>query len=197
LVKIKEDDMEDLKDLLDYDPETGKLFWKKRDISMFMFDPQRHSGKRCYSAERACNKWNTRYAGKEAMATLNNWGYLHGGVNGRSMLAHRAIWEIVTGRPPEQQMDHINGDKTDNRLINLREVTPSFNTSNRGVPINNSSGVIGVCWNAGRKRWQAQIRLGRKQHHLGLFKSRDEALRARRAAEIALNFASRERSNSS
>jgi hypothetical protein len=183
--------MEDLKALLDYDPETGKLLWKKRDVSMFVFDSQRHTGKRTYSAARACNLWNTRYAGKEALTTLNNWGYQHGSINGRHEMAHRVIWKMMTGRSPEI-VDHINGDKTDNRLCNLREATPTLSSSNRGVPINNTSGVIGVFWNAGRKKWQTQISQGGKRYNLGLYNTKEEALAARKAAEEALNFASRQ-----
>ena len=181
----------DLNLLLLYEPETGKLFWKKRDISMFAFDPQRHTLKRAYSAECACNKWNTRYAGKEALTALNNWGYRHGTINGQSMLAHRVIWKMTTGRFPDQ-LDHINGDRTDNRLVNLREATPTLNSSNRGIRIDNKSGVIGVAWNAGRKCWQASIRMNGKQRHLGLFETKEQAKAARKTAELALGFVARE-----
>lgn len=185
------EDRMDLNLLLHYDPETGKLFWKKRDVTMFAFDTERHNTTRAYSAERACNKWNTRYAGKEALTALNNWGYRHGTVNGRSMLTHRVIWKMVTGRSPEA-LDHINGDRTDNRLINLREASPTLNSSNRAIAINNKSGVIGVFWNAGRKCWQAQISMNGKRQHLGLFDTKEEAKAARKAAEAALKFVARE-----
>lgn len=181
----------DLHELLIYEPETGKLFWKKRDISMFVFDADRHTTKREYSAERACNKWNTRYAGKEAMTAVNGNGYMHGGINGRNMQAHRIVWEMATGRVPEM-LDHINGNRIDNRLSNLREATPTLNSSNRTFAINNKSGVIGVCWNAGRKAWQGQVRMNNKQYNLGLFKTKEEAKAARKAAELALNFVARE-----
>jgi len=180
----------DLNELLDYDPETGSLRWKKRDVSMFAFDTERHTTKRVYSAERACKIWNTRYAGKEALTAVNNWGYRHGAVDGRNLQAHRAIWEMVSGRTPDM-IDHINGDITDNRLCNLREATPTLNSSNRKIALNNKSGVIGVCWHAGRKCWQAQISMNGKQHNLGQFKTKEEAKAARKAAEIAFNFAAR------
>jgi HNH endonuclease len=184
--------MDNLNDLLRYEPETGKLFWKKRPIEMFAFDPTTHNIKRRYSPERACNKWNTRYADKEALTTLNNWGYRHGSLHGQSVLAHRVIWKMVTGHWPNEALDHINGDRADNRLVNLREASPTLNSSNRAIAINNKSGVIGVFWNLKRKRWQAQISLNGKQHNLGLFNSKEEAKAARRAAEEALKFAGRQ-----
>jgi hypothetical protein len=185
------EDVMNLNDLLRYEPETGKLFWKRRPITMFAFDSERHSGKRIYSAQRACNIWNTRYADKEALTTLNNWGCLHGSIHKQSMLAHRVIWELVTGKPPREEIDHINGNKIDNRLVNLREATPSLNSSNRGIAINNKSGEIGIFWNAIRERWRAQITQNGKQQFLGEFKTKEEAIRARKAAEIALKFAAR------
>src|SRR6516165_2528570 len=99
----------DLGELLRYEPKTGKLFWKPRPIEMFAFDPSVHTTKRIYSAERAWKKWNTRYAEKEALTAINNWGYRHGQVLGQTMQAHRVIWKMVTGRFPEM-IDHINGD---------------------------------------------------------------------------------------
>ena len=181
----------DWNELLNYEPESGLLTWKKRDLSMFAFDAERHTTTRAYSAERACNKWNTRYAGKEALTALNNWGYRHGRLNGQEVLAHRVIWKMTTGRYPVI-VDHINGDKLDNRLCNLREATPSLSSSNRSVPINNKSGVLGVFWNSQRKGWQAQIGLEGRRHNLGLFDTKEAALAARKAAEIALNFVARE-----
>ena len=65
---------------------------------MFAYDPQQHTSKRAYSAERACNIWNTKYAEKEAFTATNADGYRVGSrIDGRSALAHRIIWEMVTG----------------------------------------------------------------------------------------------------
>ena len=181
----------DLNELLTYEPKTGKLFWKKRHISMFAYDPQQHTSKRVYSAERACNIWNTKYAGKEAFTAINADGYRVGSrIDDRSALAHRIIWELVTGRVPEL-LDHINGDRMDNRLCNLREATPTLSSSNRGFTHRNKSGVIGVFWNSGRKCWQGQISMNGHQYHLGVFKTKDEAKAARKAAEVALKFIGR------
>jgi hypothetical protein len=106
------------------------------------------------------------------------------------MLTHRVIWEMVTGRSPDM-LDHVNGIRTDNRLSNLREATPTLNSPNRKIASNNKTGIVGVFWNAGRKSWSAQITMGGKQQNLGLFKTKEEAKAARKAAELAFKFISR------
>jgi hypothetical protein len=85
--------------------------------------------------------------------------------------------------PAGSHIDHINGDKLDNRRANLRVTTPQINQLNRkALNRNNQSGVRGV----GRlgSRWRAQITVNRKNHHLGMFATMEEAIAARRAAEL-------------
>jgi hypothetical protein len=110
-----------VRDLLYYDPETGKLFWKKRDISYF-------SGS--YPCGAWCT-WNKRFADKEAFTSFDKNGYLLGKIFGKSYRAHRIIWLWVYGKFPLEEIDHINHIKTDNRIINLRDVDKFINNQNR------------------------------------------------------------------
>jgi len=81
------------------------------------------------------------------------------------------------------RIDHINGEKADNRLENLREATNAENLQNRGAPTNNSSGHKGVSWNKRDRRWTARIGAGGEKIHIGNFLSLEEAAAAR--AEVA------------
>ena len=100
--------------------------------------------------------------------------------------AHRLAYYMYHGADPlESLVDHKYGDKSNNKIKDLRLATNSQNCSNRvNLPSNNTSSVIGVCWNKRLKKWQAQITVNKVQKHLGLFTNKEEAIKARREAEI-------------
>jgi len=85
-------------------------------------------------------------------------------------------------------MDHINGDRRDNRLSNLRVVTNSENRKNSKLQVNNTSGVPGVAWDKGRGKWAAYIKVNSKRVALGRFSCFWRAVIARRNAEVYFGF---------
>ena len=91
--------------------------------------------------------------------------------------AHRLAWLIVYGEWPSSDLDHINGDRLDNRLENLREATHSLNMQNKrsAMKNNKSSGLLGVTWNKQHKKWQSKIMVNKVFHHVGYFNCPDEA----------------------
>lgn len=91
-------------------------------------------------------------------------------------MAHRVIWKMVYGHDPDD-IDHINGIRSDNRLMNLRNVTRAENLKNLSVSTRNKSGIIGVC--QARGKWVAQIKINGKTTHVGTFATKTEAARAR------------------
>lgn len=151
-----------LRQLLIYEPGTGKLFWRERPVSMFKDTAGR-------SAEHSAACWNARYAGTQALACLDKDGYLHGGIFGQLHKAHRVIWAMQTGEWPEGEIDHEDTDRANNRWANLREATRSEQMQNQGLPGSNSSGVKGVSWHKCRQKWQAYIVVNGRHKHLGLF----------------------------
>lgn len=144
-----------LRQLLRYEPDTGKLFWKER--------PEGPAA------------WNGRFAGKEAISSPDGFGYLHGRVDYIPVRAHRVIFAMVYGYWPEAQVDHINGDRSDNRIENLRGATWSENQRNKGTQSNNKSGAKGVYWNAQRRKWHAQIKVNGDTLYLGRFARLEDA----------------------
>jgi len=115
-----------LRQLMRYEPESGKLFWLNRSGSIVPDLRER-------------NSWNARYAGKEVGA-VNGKGYLTLEILRSSQKAHRVAWAIYYGEWPNGLIDHINGDRTDNRILNLRVVTIGESAKNRGLQKNNPSG---------------------------------------------------------
>ena len=149
-----------LNEALSYCPETGLLTWRV--------------------ARGRCA------AGSPAGCDTER-GYISVRVNSINLYAHRVAFEIMTGRKPEF-IDHINGVRSDNRWINLREVTRSENGMNMKKPATNRSGVIGVFWNTGKGKWTARIKINQKTKHLGDFNDFKEAVTARKDAEQELGF---------
>ncbi len=164
-----------LRQLLRYEPETGKLFWRDRSVEMF-------------PDQRSANTWNARFAGSEAFTAVEGKGYRFGSIFGIKYRAHRVIWALETGDWPADQIDHINGERDDNRLVNLREVTNAENGRNRRRPDANTSGVVGVYWSSAREKWLTRIIVDGRHHYLGLFADFDEAVTVRKAAEAAQGY---------
>lgn len=113
-------------------------------------------------------------------------GYRKLSVDGREYLVHRVAWLIVTGEWPECEIDHINGDPSDNRLDNLREATRAENCQNLAWS-GNAAGAPGVSFCKANGLWHAQITIRMKNEHLGYFASKDAAAEAYRAAKAELH----------
>ncbi len=159
---------EELNSLLHYEEETGKLFWRERPESLF-------------ASSWAWKVWNTRYANKEAFTSYNAYGYREGRIYDGLYRAHRVIWAMKFGTC-DHDIDHVSGDRSDNRLINLRAVTRADNLRNSCIRSDNTSGVTGVRRKNGR--WQARI----STTNLGSFDTFEEAVAVRKAAEAQRGF---------
>jgi hypothetical protein len=168
-----------LRQLLRYDPKTGQLFWRKRSPDMFANgkQPARHNAA----------IWNAKNAGCEAFTTALPSGYRYSTIQRQKMYAHRVIWKMAFGAEP-REIDHINGNPADNRLCNLREVSHAANGRNLKRSRANSSGVTGVCYDAGRRKWRARICVNYRNQFLGSFDGFGEAVEARKAAEAKYDF---------
>ena len=161
---------QELRNLLDYCPETGVMQWKPRDLNLF-------------PTSSAARRWHTRWCGKPAMNTWDKAGYKVGSIAGVSMKAHRVAWAIHFGQWPKDDIDHMNGDKSDNRIRNLRPATRAensrYSTSSYG-----SSRFKGVSRHRKTGKWRATITVNRKQFHLGLFGTQELAAIRYNAAAV-------------
>lgn len=163
-----------VRQLLRYEADTGKLFWRERPVEFFI-------------SESVANSWNARFLGREAMTATSGEGYRNGRLLGKHVKAHRAILAIVNGAWPEY-VDHINGIRTDNRLANLREVSKQENARNMKKHVGNTSGVTGVHFRSDNRTWVAQIGVDLGRKYLGAFPCFEDAVAARRSAEIEHGF---------
>lgn len=159
--------IEVLRAAVHYDGETGELTWLRRD------------------GVRAT--WNTKHAGKPALHTKAPDGYFRGYLFSKMTLAHRVAYALLTGRTDFAFIDHINGDRADNRACNLREVDRLTNARNKARPSNSTTGHIGVSLTYDG-RYRAHITVGKKIRHLGRFAALEDAIRARKQAEAELGF---------
>ena len=114
-------------------------------------------------------------------------GYLHVGIKGKMIKCHRLAWFLVHGVWPNQ-IDHINGIGTDNRISNLRDVTCAENGKNRRINNNNKSGTNGVWWSDRRGKWYSAIKVNGKTIFLGSFTYKHDAISARKAADTEYSF---------
>ena len=160
---------ETLCSLFRYEPETGKLFWRERPISMF-------------PDKRTRILWNAKLAGKEAF-TSRTLGYPQGKIFGKTHYAHRVIWTMIHG-DAKGHIDHINGIRIDNRLSNLRLVDQKDNCRNSALRSDNASGHPGISRIPSTGMWRVRI----KNTHVGCFKTFDEAISARKEAEKQNGF---------
>lgn len=132
-----------------------------------------------YHAESGIFRWrvpNGCIKAWQVAGCLTRDGYGKIKVDRKTYLAHRLAWRYVHGEWPVDQIDHINGCRTDNRICNLREATGKENTQNRRRPAsNNTTGFLGVSLLKGNKKYQARIRVGGKLRYLGSFKTAEQA----------------------
>lgn len=144
---------ERLRELLDYDPETGVFTWLVNQTSM---------------------------ARAGDVAGGAHWsGYHRVSINRRRYLTHRLAFLYMTGAFPAGHVDHRDGDKGNNRWVNLRGVCRSVNLQNRrGPQSNNRCGYLGVCKHKSSGRWRASIVLNRRHIHVGLYDTPEEAHKA-------------------
>lgn len=155
-----------LRERLEYNPETGLLFWKIKALKEGDI-PSRVA------------TWNTRYAGTQAFKKLDANGYLQGVIDDVSYQAQRIIYKWVTGEEPEE-IDHDNRIRSDNRWSNLKASTHLKNNQNQGLRSNNKSGVTGVIWDKQADKWGVKIgnkRVGRYTHLADAIAAREDALR--------------------
>lgn len=142
-----------------------------------------------YHAEDGTFVWRISAGTKKAGALAGNKradGYTRIKLHKKLYLAHRLAWLVEHGVWPVT-LDHIDGNGSNNRIVNLRECTMSQNKANSRSYKNNKSGVKGVFWNKKLERWGASIQCGGKRHHLGLYHTKEEAALAY-AASAALFF---------
>ena len=139
-----------LKELVTYDPETG-IFMRKVRTS-------------------------NRVDMAKPMGTVDTYGYLWCSLDGKAFRLHRLAMIYVYGSVHYGDVDHINMDRKDNRISNLREVSRSVNMQNKhAASANNKTGYVGVCFDSRRNKYTAQIRINGKNTHLGMFDSPDIA----------------------
>lgn len=143
------------KDLIDsflnYDPDGGQFTWKVSS--------------------------GTVKAGAVAGTVTKN-GYLKISICGKSYRAHRLAWIIMNGNSPSDQLDHIDGNRLNNSISNLRECSNLQNGQNKRSKPGSSSKYLGVHWNSRIMKWQASIKINGVSKYLGVFDDEEDAYSA-------------------
>lgn len=169
-----------LRQLLRYDPEAGKVFWRRRSENDF---PE---GKT--TREHRRKLFNSRFENQEAFTSRNDFGHAVTSVQGIRYKAHRVIWAMVYDKWPKGEIDHINGVADDNRLCNLRDVSHKGNLRNQKLRSSNTSGVNGVSWAKREGKWKAHVTVDGKTRYLGMHDSIEAAASARAKADSLYGF---------
>jgi hypothetical protein len=149
MTKQTQTSIEDLKSVLVYDEITGKFYWSKTQNSRSI-------------------------QGKEA-GTLHRTGYIVIRYKGKAYSAHRLAWAFIKAHWPKRNIDHIDGDRKNNRFNNLREASHSENLYNLKLSSKNTSGMKGVHWSKANKKWKVQIKKEYKTYFGGYFFDVEEA----------------------
>jgi hypothetical protein len=141
------------------------------DLVRTLFEYNPHTG----SLTRKSNGRNGQQG--DEVGCFDRDGYRQIGLNGRSIRVHRLVWLLVTGEWPSKYIDHINGNRADNRFKNLRDVDNTTNRQNirKAYRTNETSGLLGVHGDRGGKRFRARITVRGKKIEIGSFRTADEA----------------------
>jgi hypothetical protein len=145
-----------LNELLAYDPDAGLFTWK------------------------VWRRWSAPVGGVAGNKVKK--GYIKISIDGVDYSAHRIAWKMFYGSEPVEQVDHINGDKSDNRICNLRAASNAQNQANVAISQNNTCGFKGVSFHKHSGKWQARIGVNYKRIHIGKFNTPEEAHEAYKKA---------------
>jgi hypothetical protein len=149
-----------LKEILDYDLHSGIFTWK-------------------INKGRLCKKGNIA-------GSTDSWGHRQICINGKKILAHRLAWVYVYGETPKNQIDHIDGNKQNNSIKNLRDVDQFINQQNRKTARKDSkSGFMGVTKD--KKKYKASIKMNKQTFYLGMFDTAENAYEAYKSAKQKLH----------
>lgn len=170
-----------VRELLQYDPETGVFTWRPRD-------------ERWFKKEMTWKTWNTRFAGTVAgniHTSKKGYSCINIRVLGKGCRAHRLAWIFMTGEEPPAEIDHLDGDATNNTWKNLRDGSRGVNRKNSAMTRRNSSGINGVSWDKTNHKWLVQVGVSGRVRHVGRFASLDDAESAAREVRRELGFTDR------
>ncbi len=144
--------VERLGEVLSYEPEMGLFRWKRRT--------------------------SNRVKVGDVAGRMNGNGYIRISIDGGHYYAHRLAWLWANGAWPEFEVDHRDGDRSNNRIENIRQASHAENGQNQALRATNTSGRHGVSWSRQHCKWAAYIVSGGKKRHLGLFDCLDKAASA-------------------
>lgn len=119
---------------------------------------------------------------------VDAFGYSLYSFDNKKLKGHRLAWYLHYGEWPKYDIDHINHNKLDNRICNLRDVPTNINCQNSYLASNNKTGHAGVVWHKQIKMWEARIGGIKSRKYLGVFKNFEDAVKAREAAEQELGY---------
>jgi hypothetical protein len=148
-----------LREYILYEPLTGVMYWKK------VLSNRTKPGNLCG-------------------ANVDSKGYGRVCFEAKQYRAHRIAWALYYGEQAPEQIDHVNGNRLDNRIANLRAATNAENCRNAKKGKNNRSGFVGVTFHKAARKWAAGIMYNRKHIYLGLYEDIQDAVNARKQAEV-------------
>ena len=160
-----------LNEVFRYEPETGLLYWNKK----------------CANKVRVGKQAGTVHTCGSCKSHTFKKMYLHLSLDKVFLSVHRIVWAMTYGSWPDT-IDHIDGNGLNNRLENLRNVTMRENCRNTKRPHNNTSGFTGVIWLKDKLMWRANIKVNQRNLYLGSFVDKQDAVDARKRAEVQYGF---------
>lgn len=173
-VRYDESVIEEIHRKLEYNSETGDLTWK-------FVEPRNGFDRR----------YNNTFAGKVA-GTLkkgkNKFGYKEIHIKKKIISNHKLAWYFYYGEWPDKEIDHINHDRSDNRIENLRLVDRTAQNQSACRRKDNKSGHTGVYWNKRENKWLATIQCNKKTYRIGRFENLEDAVEARLKKAKELGF---------
>jgi hypothetical protein len=163
-----------LREIVNYNKYTGRLIWKNR--------PQSH-----FDTTRGMDVFNKRFGNKEVAVNLNS-NYANIRIDGVTYVAHRIIWKVYYGEDPKYDIDHINGNRHDNRICNLRDIPQSLNKKNFNIlQVDNTTGYRGVYLCKATNNYFSKIRHLGDNLYLGEYRTKEEAALVRELKRIELH----------